>query len=53
MGHGDGPRRGHADPRRSILEQIAAELASGPLDEKLERLAGGVKGDLDKLGQAK
>ena len=39
--------------RRGILEQIAAELASGPLDEKLGRLAGGVKGDLDKLGESK
>src|SRR5579872_3740573 len=29
--------------RRGILEQIAAELESDPLDEKLERLAGAVK----------
>ena len=38
---------------RSTLEQIAAELESGPLDEKLERLAGSVKTALDKLNQTK
>jgi hypothetical protein len=38
---------------RSTLEQIAAELESGPLDEKLERLAGSVKKALGKLNQAK
>jgi hypothetical protein len=38
---------------RSILEQIAAELASGPLDEKLLRLADGVKNGLDKLSEVK
>jgi hypothetical protein len=38
---------------RHVLEQIAAELASGPLDEKLERLAGSVKQTLEKLSQAK
>jgi hypothetical protein len=36
--------------RRRILEQIAAELERGPLDEKLEFLAGSVK---DKLNRAK
>ncbi len=44
---------GATEPRRSTLEQIAAELASGPLDEKLERLAGAVKGDREKLNGAK
>jgi hypothetical protein len=37
---------------RGILEQIAAELESGPLDEKLEGMAGSVKQALDKLSQA-
>ncbi len=44
---------GATAPGRSILEQIAAELESGPLDEKLERLAGSVKNAPDKLSQAK
>jgi hypothetical protein len=38
--------------RRGILEQIAAELDSGPRDEKLQRLADAVKGNLDKLREA-
>ena len=38
---------------RGILKQIAAELESGPRDEKLEGLAGSVKNSLEKLGQAK
>jgi hypothetical protein len=38
---------------RPILEQIAAELGSGPLDEKLDRLAGAVKTGLEKLTPAK
>lgn len=36
---------------RSILDQIAAELASGPRDETLERLSVSVKAALDKLNQ--
>jgi hypothetical protein len=38
---------------RSILEQIAVELESGLLDEKLGRLAGSVKDALDKLSHPK
>lgn len=39
---------GATEPGRRILEQIAAELESGPLDEKLERLADTVNNALDK-----
>ena len=44
---------GATSERREILKKIAAELASGPLDEKLTRLADAVKGDLEKLSKAK
>jgi hypothetical protein len=36
-----------------ILKQIAAELESGRLDEKLERMASSVNKDLDKLSQGR
>jgi len=36
-----------------VMEQIASELASGPLDEKLGILAAGIKKELEDLGQAK
>lgn len=44
---------GAAAARASTLEQIAAELKKGPLDEKLGRLADSVKKALDDLRQAK
>jgi hypothetical protein len=38
---------------RSTMEQIAAELKAGPLDEKLNFLAAAVKKNLEEISQAK
>jgi hypothetical protein len=38
---------------RSAMEQIAAELRAGPLDEKLNFLAAAVKKNLEEISQAK
>ena len=44
---------GAKEEGRPILERIAAELASGPRDEKLELVAGSVNGYLNELSAAK
>ncbi len=44
---------GAKDQGRTVLEQIAAELESGPKDEKLERMAAAVNGYLSEINAPK